>query len=168
MLPNARLAKHGYDVHYGFFNGTCWGSGHYPFEIARDCIEKAIQWATEQRTALESSIVKIEAPDAELPFHRYVPGHWWNGARIKSGYQWQTVTLSQPEGQAIQINFGDGKVEPAFRYSLGHTADQITRTLKAQRIAAYRVDVLNRSEYINWQTGRLEKWKPQELREVKR
>lgn len=35
-LPGGLLAKHGYDVQHGFFNGVCIGSDHAPFE--EDCL----------------------------------------------------------------------------------------------------------------------------------
>lgn len=44
-LPGGALALHGYTKEWGFFNGTCSGSRHLPFEKSRDyakeCIVKA-------------------------------------------------------------------------------------------------------------------------------
>lgn len=43
MLPNGRLAKHGYSVDYGYgFVGTCIGSGELPFEVSKDFIVKVV------------------------------------------------------------------------------------------------------------------------------
>jgi hypothetical protein len=43
MLPNGRLAKHGYTVEYGWgFSGTCIGSGELPFEVSKDFIVKVV------------------------------------------------------------------------------------------------------------------------------
>jgi muconolactone delta-isomerase len=43
MLPNGRLAKHGYTVEYGWgFSGTCSGSGQLPFETSKDFVTKMV------------------------------------------------------------------------------------------------------------------------------
>ena len=43
MLPNGRLAKHGYSVDYGYgFVGTCIGSGELPFEVSKDFIVSVV------------------------------------------------------------------------------------------------------------------------------
>ena len=36
--PNGHLAKHGYDVQYGFFNGICRGSNELPYEVSCDLL----------------------------------------------------------------------------------------------------------------------------------
>lgn len=36
--PGGRLAKHGYDVQYGFFNGICRGSHELPYEISNELL----------------------------------------------------------------------------------------------------------------------------------
>ena len=167
MLPKGKLAKHGYDVQHGFFNGTCWGAGYQPFEVAYDAIEKAIGWATEQRDKLLLAITAVEAETVDLPFRRYVSGFYRDGVYIKAGYQWQTVRLSQAEGQPVTIEFADGKSEPAFRYSLGYGLEEIAARLRSIRIGAYQMEVKSRTEYVVWQTGRIKNWKEQPLKEVK-
>lgn len=42
MLPNGQLAKHGYTVEYGWFNGTCYGSGNLPIELDFKLVEDSI------------------------------------------------------------------------------------------------------------------------------
>jgi hypothetical protein len=43
MLPNGRLAKHGYSVDYGYgFVGTCLGSHQLPFETSKDFLAKMV------------------------------------------------------------------------------------------------------------------------------
>lgn len=36
--PGGRLAKHGYDVQYGFFNGICRGSHELPYEVSNELL----------------------------------------------------------------------------------------------------------------------------------
>lgn len=168
MLPKGVLAKHGYDVKYGFFNGTCWGAGHKPFETGFDCLEKAVEWAQEHVRHIQSEILKTEAETVKLPFHRYLSGALKNGVWLKSGYYWETVILSQADSAGILINFEDGTSEPAFRYAgLGYTMEEIAAHLKGRRVAAYRKDIQSRKEYITWQKGRILNWRPQPLKEVK-
>ena len=59
-LPKGQLSKHGYTKQWGFFNGTCWGAEHLPFEQSIDLIEGAIKQANEQcaKLAVESESLK--------------------------------------------------------------------------------------------------------------
>lgn len=41
-LPNGKLAKHGYNVEYGFFSGVCCGSGYLPFEQEKRILENVV------------------------------------------------------------------------------------------------------------------------------
>lgn len=42
-LPNGKLAKHGYNVEYGFFSGVCCGSGYLPFEQEKRILERVVE-----------------------------------------------------------------------------------------------------------------------------
>lgn len=39
-LPGGVLSKHGYTTRWGFFEKVCPGSGHLPFEVSADMIER--------------------------------------------------------------------------------------------------------------------------------
>jgi len=52
VKSNGRLAKHGYTVDYGYFNGTCSGSDKQPLELETshnlDVVASIRNWADEQ------------------------------------------------------------------------------------------------------------------------
>ena len=77
MLPNGRLAKHGYSVDYGYgFVGTCMGSHELPFEISRDFLAKMV---TDLNTCIANHVPAVARPiDGALSAllresRRYVP-----------------------------------------------------------------------------------------------
>lgn len=156
-LPGGVLAKHGYDVKFGFFNGVCWGQGHKPFEQAVDCIEKAIQWAESEKASIEKAVAELNARPIgnDAPFRRYLSGTF----QRKAGYKWQTVTLVQKDNHILFV-FKDGTTEPSFRYSLHGTMEEIVTTLRARRVEYFQKDIDERVTYINWQQHRLDTWKP--------
>ena len=43
VKSNGRLAKHGYTVEYGFFNGTCRGSDELPLEHDRELADATME-----------------------------------------------------------------------------------------------------------------------------
>ena len=51
------LAKHGYDVQFGFFNGTCIGSDKEPLEVSKRISEVTI---SNMKNAIEAKREKIE------------------------------------------------------------------------------------------------------------
>lgn len=164
-LPEGVLAKHGYNLRFGFFNGVCWGAGYRPFEQATDAIEKAIGWATGQRVALEAEIVKLSSLPVEntAPFHRYVTAKR-QGER--SGYREEQVTIIL-KGEQKFIQFTDGTIEPALRYSFYGTVSVIVLELRTRRIARCAMAIQEHQKYIDWQTNRVATWKPGKLQEVK-
>ncbi len=60
MLPGGVLADHGYNLHFGFRNGTCPGSREKPFEISKTFTEKKVE---EVRASIERHKEKIAAGD---------------------------------------------------------------------------------------------------------
>lgn len=60
MLPNGRLAKHGYSVDYGYgFVGTCIGSGQLPFETSNEFLTKVVADFTKQIEAFVPAEVRV-------------------------------------------------------------------------------------------------------------
>lgn len=167
-LPDGVLAKHGYNVTFGFFNGTCWGSGHKPFEKAFDLVQKSVNLATEQRDRLLQAVAELESAPItnEAPFYRYITA---KTRREYSGYREEIVKLclNSVSERVWDIEFSDGKREPGFRYSLYGTLEEIVNKLRSERIEQYNKDIENRNSYIRWQQHRIDTWKEQPLVEVK-
>lgn len=59
-LPAGVLAKHGYTVKWGFFSGTCAGSGQRPLEIDRHFCDEIIQQLGEQAAAADARAIEYE------------------------------------------------------------------------------------------------------------
>src|SRR6185369_7276388 len=72
-LPGDVLSKHGYTTRWGFFSGTCPGSGYRPFEVAFDRIQLSIDNVKAQIAGIEREIVAMNAAPVEnvAPFQAY-------------------------------------------------------------------------------------------------
>ena len=58
MLPNGKLAKHGYSVDYGYgFVGTCMGSHQLPFEVSKDFISNMVSQMERQIAEFVPAVV---------------------------------------------------------------------------------------------------------------
>jgi len=54
------IAKHGYDVSFGFFNGTCNGSDNKPLEIEKTLAENTIKYLQDFVEASEKALTNFE------------------------------------------------------------------------------------------------------------
>lgn len=95
---NSDLAKHGYTVTNGYFSGTCWGSGHQPYEISKNLIEESIVRAENYVARLNVSIAELLAPvpaDADTTWiHEY---RRELHTKSFSGYLWKKVQVQVEE-----------------------------------------------------------------------
>lgn len=89
-LPNGVLAKHGYQVLGGFFEGVCFGSNHLPLEQDKTLVEKSIVWATERwiETAAMARVWAQPAVEPKIWYHVYrhlgrLSGYWWERCELK-------------------------------------------------------------------------------------
>lgn len=64
MLPGGRLADHGFNLHWGFRNGTCPGSREKPFELSKDFTEETVK---KLRNTIKMHQDKIAAGDLNVP-----------------------------------------------------------------------------------------------------
>lgn len=61
-MADGKLAKHGYTVDYGFFNGICRGAGNLPLEIEKTLTEATMTWLLEKvAPAAEKRAADLEA-----------------------------------------------------------------------------------------------------------
>jgi len=97
-LPSDVLSKHGYTVEWGFFNGTCPGSGHKSFELSCDLIDgrlKDIRLAIETEKELCEKLLNDPVNPEKVMIHFYQEGGYQRGQR--SGYVWQESKLRKLE-----------------------------------------------------------------------
>ena len=79
--PGGRLAKHGYDVAYGFFNGICRGSHELPYEVSNELLVSIL-------AGIKVSIANYV--EAAKPA-RTTPGRneqGYNRAKVERSAQW--------------------------------------------------------------------------------
>lgn len=171
-LPGNVLSKHGYTTRWGFFSGTCPGSGYRPFEVAFDRIQAAIDDVKMQIAGIERDIAMMNSePVANIaPFHAYR-----SASKVtryeRSGYYESTVTLSLDErGYVVLTHANDDtsqKIEPSNRYSLHGTITEIVLTLRADKQRRMEGWIADRQKFVDWQEHRIATWKPGALTPIK-
>ena len=131
MLPGGKLAKHGYTVDYGYFNGTCRGSDELPFEQSKDVAEKALAGAIVHRDGLIASADKVPLKGYEdgtvmALFQRPVPGQ-----RFKTKSSWEKGKIDTH----LVIAESDGFQQRHNVYALG---DKVVAQLQKSYADTFR------------------------------
>lgn len=164
-LPNGVLAKHGYQVLGGFFEGVCFGSGHLPLEQDKTLVEESIRWAA-QRWIETSAMARIwtnPATEPKLWYHVWIPR---TARRIGGYYVWQhcEMRIDEALGQGVNVKvYMDGEWRRGSTYSLFAHAQEDLLRLATESHAKYieqylqpKMRELNR--YCKDQQWRIDTW----------
>ena len=158
MLPGGVLAKHGYTVDFGYFNGTCHGSDELPFEVSKDVAEASLAKAAARRDELLAKADAVSLTGNE-------DGTVWVAMRRKGANTGKTVTSWERvrfvEGVRHMVVAEDGLKQQHGFYG---DANAIVRQLQ-QRYAdvMFRSPAKQADMYIAWQGERCAKWAPADL-----
>jgi hypothetical protein len=100
-LPNGLMAKHGYQVLGGFFEGVCFGSNHLPLEQDKTLVEKSIIWATTQYlgTATVARIWAAPATEPKMWYNVWIPAAGY----FRGRYSWQHCDLKIENGDVYVL-----------------------------------------------------------------
>lgn len=169
-LPGGVLAKHGYTTRWGFFEGTCPGSGHLPFERDKSLIEAAILRVRESEyfTRTEAATTRERQDPEGCWVHAYFAFGF--GARRRSGYEWISARIDVPADAVVRSlhYWHPGDQRPARWEQLGYygpggrpEAARWSNASYADRVLLARAARL--AEYAAWQEGRIASWEPRDL-----
>jgi hypothetical protein len=174
-LPHGILAKHGYNVKWGFFSGVCNGADHLPFEQSCDLVEAAIVAA---RMQIEVIAERIEA------IRKQGGSRAWNNSYItdprtrKSEYRWVEVEVKKVHrviectgyeyDKLVHVR-EDGKETDLYdNVHEDNAVENVAARMNEQYIKqVLQTRVANLKQYIAWQQERVASWKPAALTPVK-
>ena len=173
-LPGGRMAKHGYTVSWGFFNGTCQGSAALPFEQDCSLVAEAIRAAKKHRVYLVERIAELRenTNPVRAHAHYYAKDHgyestWADTSTIvvaepgRHSGQW-VAPVTDPRGGAQVATFGyKGR---SYGSATAEEAAYGANVRLAEGME--RNDLASAQRYIDWQTSRLADWTVQPLRTV--
>jgi hypothetical protein len=169
-LPNDMLAKHGYTTRHGFFEGTCFGSGHLPFEQSCDLIESMIERAEEKHEMLLEEINRWGFEENIVRRHEYIRGDYRRGS--KSYWTWVEVEVLETEdGRYVYADRAENLRRDSYVDIRWDAEDKSkaahVRYGNREWINHLRKQLANVEQYIEWQKERLENWAPAELTPIK-
>lgn len=183
-LPGGVLAKHGYTVDYGWFNGVCQGAGYLPYEQSCGLIESFIKSAKAHLAVLKEKREALLTPSTSAVgwYHTYYGDRHSNPLGIL-GYHWVQTTFTQKPvkyGTSIYqeifvtvdvFNEKTNKFEPrekkvdSFGFK-GTVFDFVTKQNAAYVDAVVDKQIAQTETYIKWQTKRVTDWKLMPLRKA--
>lgn len=126
MLPNGGLlAKHGYDVQWGFFNGVCPGADHKPYELSKDLIESYLPTARKRLVEMrkEPAAIRAAAPKTDGVFYS-VP------------INFKSVGLF---GKLVKHE-SESKYEKGTDFVATHRGEEVRRYLSSKSVAEVAVE----------------------------
>lgn len=169
------MAKHGYNVKWSQFIGTCTGSDEAPFEESKNLIDAAIAHAERSAAELliEAERRETTPPADDVPYHQYYRGDAYG----RGGYRWErinmiTLSMTNAPKPVVVEKTDSGRT----RISVPHKDAWLATThhvgmvseFVAQLNAGYaqylRRDAKQLSEYAAWQKARIATWSPSELK----
>lgn len=155
LLPGGRLAKHGYSVDYGCFNGVCFGAGHLPLEQSCELVKKDIERHQTARATMVTLQATLEASQEPRGYVSIYVGRRY--ARV-----WLYLPLVYYADQKIYALEGE-KRHPIEGYQIEFTKDPaeaariLNRTYIDERLVP---DRRRMDEHIARQERTVLNWKP--------
>lgn len=183
-LPGGALSLHGYTVQWGFFNGTCGGAKHLPYELSSDYCKACIVSA---KASMEASLAaakkyrrEIAEPIAdfvEVPIGRdprtnkprsaMVQNLVLSEVPLREGSDYRKIIGTYErdgEMKTVDVTGNTGAIlahDHSIRTPLDAARRLNERLAKEQDLYAAQL-----KSYIVWQQGRVDKWKLRTLKPV--
>lgn len=178
------LAKHGYTKQWGFFQGTCPGSGHAPYEHSAELVAPA---AAQQGIVIENLHDAAHNVDAlaftdptygRVTFKRRVgwgreeiqaSGHFVEESREQRG-DYTHIRVKFVANKPVR--FSDGKIHQersyedlrnAGCYYSCYTPEEFGAVWRKREVEQLEVDKANHQRYRAWLLDRAIAWKLAEL-----
>lgn len=184
-LPCGVLAKHGYTVQWGFFQGTCNASGELPFEESCDFCKKCIVNAKAQLASVRESAERLRRPITEPVADRLTLYMGYDKRTFKSirrAFTDVRIKTRQRElsgGHVLAVIYACVEVDGVLKefdlrgngqplanlYSINTPLDAAAaineREAKDLDRRAQEIET-----YVKWQQDRVDNWKPGTLKAV--
>jgi hypothetical protein len=158
-LPNGKLAKHGYQVEYGSFQGTCWGSEELPLEISCELVKKSIIWAKKEIESLTARAAKLRLPATEPKGFAHVNVTL---GRFGSVWTYREVEIHVSEKGSAYYEW-DARKHYHFTYSAPSDPLGFATKLNGSCADAIGRDIERTKRYVTQQEEVVAAWKPQPL-----
>lgn len=168
-VKSGMLAKHGYTIDWGWFNGVCSGADNLPYEKSCELVKRSIEQAEDYKRKLADEITETEnwTVDSEIIYREYLSyteapkGGYYNvKARIVKDSTWRTF--------GVEFEFGGKIYRKANKECMtGHTAESLLNASRERRIKVLKTHIKNTDNYIALQQKRVDNWKEAELIEIK-
>jgi len=164
-LPGGVLAKHGYTTRHGWFQGTCHGSGHLPYELSCGLIQASIDSTRAHIRRTEAEIEQEAAVDPTT-----ATSTWFNvyqkelSSRTRGAvYLWERRHFEQKPGDGWYWQDAKGH---RHRILGLYTREAIVSYGVRQYVQHLRARIERMQKYIATQERRIKDWKPQPLSPV--
>ena len=143
-LPNGVLSKHGYTVHWGFFQGVCSGHAKQPFELSCDDIALVVEKVRAQLARTQAERHELLTGPVSYWVREITTRNWVRFSDLAAA-NGHTETKTNRHGKDVLIS--SNKPSSVAQY------------------VEYAIDTLiaDMEKYIEWQTERMANWAPKAL-----
>lgn len=162
MLPGGLLSKHGYNITHGFFSGVCKGAGYKPYEQNKDLLLVLIESA-QKELELENKVQEVLRSDVTEPkcwYHVYHDGR----NQFRGYYNWEYGELQWADSSSEYSKLNFVYNNNVLRLHIHARSDSVLLDLAKKYNISYADwkahHVRSLKNYIEWQSNRLNNWKP--------
>lgn len=171
-LPNGRMAKHGYTVQWGFFEGTCPGSDGQPFELSKDLIADRITQVTEAARSQLANADRIGSDRNTVWVHEFMEygtvrrgrrGAWVYRPmdRSKLTFKAGWVMRVEWEGRDHKPHHQDVRDDSnPYLPSSSIDEERAITLMNRQCVESIHRDVKKIEQYRDWLIERIKDWAP--------
>lgn len=106
-----RIAKHGYTVDFGFFNGVCDGSNKLPLEVDKSITERTILSLTDYVESQSAHLQGLESGEV-----KNLATYWVTFKNVKQGEEDKVVDLTNHK-KSLHRYYDENKYCSSFSYS---------------------------------------------------
>jgi hypothetical protein len=170
-LPSGFMAKHGYTVEHGYFDGVCPGAGQLPYEQSCEMIPPVIQMLEGQAAAAREQAIGLRVPTTGAKgwlqiYDGYLHGYVWVEATVVQAVI-KRADATLVNGWNIEIperGRNAAATYPSTRYGLyGGTEAEIATKMNVKRAESLDRRAVAIDSTIARLQERVDDWKPREL-----
>jgi hypothetical protein len=162
LVRGGRIAKHGYTVD-GYFNGTCHGAGHPPFEHSCDATKAAIKGTEDQIAKIRKGIENLRANRKDRGAQA-----WFfvrSSFRSKFSY-WVEIRVDRSGAATFGVEVGDPSKRHNLYVSPGAPVEEIAKDLDEEYCNGLARQIAGLTLWLKDAKARVATWAPKDLTPV--
>jgi hypothetical protein len=164
-INGGTVAKHGYTVRWGFFEGVCTGSKDEPLQVSCELVKKSIVWAQDKKALVLKQIEALKADTSLVARREVFDRQNRKHVTVNCTFGQTLVTVREHSYWRVSCSFTLNGVDCTVQAAVyeGSTAAEAAAKARATEIQTLAARVASIESYIAFQQQVVDAWAPSEL-----